>query len=270
MELGVGWKTSLDVAKGCWGDVLSSPSHTSPSRRALPSPAASSLTLLAEGPWDEFAFRKLAWRVKMKKNGAQKLPMEFSITGGMAPHCSGQLRNEGRCLKGEWMHYKKLNLLVLQVVVAGPLLMSRLSWSLKPLKAAFQESQPPLWPQRIKRVLKMLRGSAASVWICESFASPTNPFSLDRSLLSGLSGCFVLKLYSDLAVRDPCVGCALVNLEQSVCSALGWWCVPKPFAAALPVGLGWQGLRWGVSPPKLIHPPAQLSEKLVRLTAGCE
>lgn len=45
MELGVGWKTSLDVAKGCWGDVLSSPSH-----RALPSPAAASLTLLAEGP----------------------------------------------------------------------------------------------------------------------------------------------------------------------------------------------------------------------------
>lgn len=80
----------------------------------------------------------------MEKNGAQKLPVEFSITGGMAPRCSGQLRNEGRCLKGEWMHYRELNLQVLQVVVAGPLLMSWLSWSLKPLKAAFQEPHSPL------------------------------------------------------------------------------------------------------------------------------
>lgn len=109
--------------------------------------------------------------------------------------------------------YREHNLQLLQADVSELLLMSWLSWSLKPLKAAFQETQLPLWPQRRREVLKMLRGSAASEWIRESFASPTNPFSSDPWLLSGLSGCFVLKLYSDLAERSLC---AAVNTEQKL------------------------------------------------------
>lgn len=125
-----------DFVLTCWrgaGGMCWPPS----SHYALPGPAAASFMLVAEGPWNEVAFEELALKGQDGKTRAQKLSVEFAITGGMAPRCSRQLRTEGKCLKGGWLRYGELNLLVLQAVVAGPLPMSWLSWSLKPVKAAF-------------------------------------------------------------------------------------------------------------------------------------